>query len=92
VNQVPGARALASIGMPIPSSILRSRLLEGVSLTRINSRKAALRLPIRANEEASRQVEEVLAAQGVELTCVDLCRYEIRIDDAFLMPDVEPRC
>ena len=35
------------------------------------------------------QVEEVRAAQGVELICVDLCRHEIRIDDAFLMPDVE---
>jgi hypothetical protein len=79
VNQVPGARALAAIGMPILRTTRGTRLLEGVSLTRINSRKVALGLPIRANEEASRQVEEVLAAQGVELICVD---------GAFVMPDI----
>jgi len=31
----------------------------------------------------------VLAAQGVELICVDPCRHEIRVDDDLLMPDVD---
>jgi hypothetical protein len=40
--------------MPILRSILRTHLLEGVGLSRINSRTAALGLLIRANEKASR--------------------------------------
>ena len=31
----------------------------------------------------------MLAAQGVELICVDPCRHEIRVDDDLLMPDVD---
>jgi N-dimethylarginine dimethylaminohydrolase len=41
------------------------------------------------NEEGSRQIEEVLNAQGVELIRVDLNGYNIHIDGALTMIDID---
>ena len=80
-------RTLAKLGVPILRTIHGSGLIEGGSFAWINAKTAALGRSIRVNEEAARQLEEVLAAQGVELIRVDLAGYDIHIDGAFVMID-----
>ncbi len=82
-------RALATLGAPILRTIHGRGLLEGGSFAWINSKTAVVGRSIRVNEEGARQLEEVLAAQGVELIRVDLVGYDIHIDGAFVMIDVD---
>lgn len=80
-------RTLAQLGVPILRTIHGTGMMEGGSFAWLNSKTAVVGRSIRVNEEGSRQVEEVLAAQGVELLRVDMTGYNMHIDGAFVMVD-----
>jgi len=82
-------RTLANLGAPILRTIHGGGLLEGGSFAWINARTAVVGRSIRVNEEGARQLEEVLMAQGVELIRVDMAGYDLHIDGAFVMIDVD---
>ena len=64
-------------------------MAEGGSFAWLNEKTAAIGRSICVNEEGSRQIEEVLNAQGVELLRVDMTGYSIHIDGALTMIDVD---
>lgn len=80
---------LGSIGMPILCTIHRTGLIEGGSFVWLNSKTAVIGRSSRVNEDGTRQVEEVLNAQGVELLRVDLTGYRLHIDCRMVMVDVD---
>ncbi len=80
---------LASLGMPILRTITGSGLLEGGGFGWINKKTAVTALCVAGNETAAKQVEEVLALQGVELIRVANNGSDIHIDGAFVMVDVD---
>ena len=88
-EELPVTRTLASLGMPILRTISGSGLMEGGSFAWINPKTAVVGRSIRVDEEGARQLDEVLASQGVELLRVDLNGYDIHIDGAFVMIDVD---
>jgi N-dimethylarginine dimethylaminohydrolase len=81
------ARAVAGIGMPILRTIHGSGLFEGGSFALLNERTAVVGLSYRQNEEAVRQIEEVLAVQGVRLIRVPLAGYSLHVDGQLVMVD-----
>lgn len=82
-------RTLAKLGVPILRTVHGTGLIEGGSFAWINSKTAAIGRSIRVNEEGIAQVEQVLSKQGVEVIRVDLVGYDIHIDGAFVMLDVD---
>jgi len=88
-EEAAATRTLANLGVPILRTIHGSGLMEGGSFAWINAKTAVVGRSIRVNEEGARQLEEVLTAQGVELIRVDLAGYDIHIDGAFVMIDVD---
>lgn len=89
-EEAPATETLARLGMPILRTIHGEGIMEGGSFAFINPKLAVVGLSSRVNEEATRQVEEVLRVQGVELLRVHLTGYRLHIDGAFVMaaPDV----
>lgn len=85
----PVTQTLARLGMPILRTVHGTGIFEGGSFTFINERTAAIGLSSRVNEEGTRQVEEVLRAQGVELLRVHLAGYRIHLDGDFVMIDAD---
>jgi len=83
------AKTLSSLGMPILRTLHGTSMAEGGSFAWLNSETAAIGRSICVNEEGCRQIEEVLANQGVELLRVDLNGYEIHIDGALTMIDID---
>ncbi len=88
-EEAPVTETLASVGMPILRTIHGTGLMEGGSFVWLNSKTAVIGRSSRVNEEGTRQVEEVLNAQGVELLRVDLTGYRLHIDGALVMIDVD---
>jgi N-dimethylarginine dimethylaminohydrolase len=88
-EEAAATRTLANLGAPILRTIHGSGLMEGGSFAWINAKTAVVGRSIRVNEEGARQLEEVLAAQGVELIRVDMAGYDIHIDGAFVMIDAD---
>ena len=84
----PVTQTLAKIGMPILRTINGTGMIEGGSFAWLNSTTAVVGRGVRVNDEAIRQVAEVLAYQGVELIDIDLRGFDIHIDGHFLMVDV----
>ena len=82
-------KTLANLGMPILRTLNGNAMAEGGSFAMLNSKTAVIGRSICVNEEGSRQIEEVLNAQGVELIRVDLTGYSIHIDGALTMIDVD---
>ncbi len=82
-------RTLANLGMPILRTVHGTGMVEGGSFAWLNHRTAVIGRSICVNEEGARQVEEVLARQGVDLLRVDLSGYSIHIDGAMTMIDVD---
>jgi len=80
-------RKVAEVGMPILRTIHGSGLFEGGSFCWLNEHTALVGLSYRQNEEGVRQVEEVLAAQGIRLVKIDLAGYAMHIDGEILMVD-----
>jgi len=87
-EEAVASRTLAKLGVPILRTIHGTGMVEGGSFAWIDAKTAVLGRSIRVNEEGARQLEEVLAVQGVELIRVDLAGYDIHIDGAFVMIDV----
>ncbi|PYM60328.1 MAG: amidinotransferase [Candidatus Rokuibacteriota bacterium] len=80
-------RRLAALGMPILRTIHGSGLFEGGSFTLLNQTTAAAGLSYRQNEEAARQLEEVLAVQGTRLLRVPLAGHALHLDGQLVMVD-----
>ncbi len=78
---------LAELGMPILRTIHGSGLFEGGSFAFIDKKTAAIGLSYRQNEEAARQIEEVLAVQGITLIRVALTGHSLHLDGSFTMVD-----
>jgi len=83
------SRTLANLGMPILRTLHGSALMEGGSFAWLNSRLAVIARSICVNDEGCDQVEQVLNAQGVELLRIDMTGYDIHIDGALTMIDVD---
>ncbi|MBU0723928.1 MAG: amidinotransferase [Alphaproteobacteria bacterium] len=88
-EEAPATETLASIGMPILRTIHGTGIMEGGSFAWLKPGIAAIGRSNRVNEEGTRQVEEVLKAQGCELLRVDLTGYRLHIDGAMVMIDVD---
>lgn len=88
-EEAPVTETLAGAGMPILRTIHGTGLMEGGSFVWLNSKTAVIGRSSRVNEEGTRQIEEVLNAQGVELLRVDLTGYRLHIDGALVMIDVD---
>ena len=82
-------RTLARLGMPILRTIHGAGLAEGGSFAWLNHETAAIGRSICVNDEGCDQIEQVLAAQGVELLRVDMSGYSIHIDGHLTMIDVD---
>lgn len=82
-------KTLANLGMPILRTLNGNAMAEGGSFAWLNPETAVIGRSICVNEEGSRQIEEVLNAQGVDLIRVDLAGYQIHIDGALTMIDVD---
>lgn len=80
-------RKLVKLGMPILRTIHGSGLFEGGSFAFLDEKTAVIGLSYRQNEEAARQIEEVLAVQGVTLIRLSLTGHSLHLDGAFLMID-----
>ena len=87
-EELPVTRALARIGMPILRTIHGTGILAGGSFSWIDRETAVIGLSSRVNEEGARQLEQVLAVQGVTLLRVQVPGYRLHIDGAFVMIDV----
>jgi N-dimethylarginine dimethylaminohydrolase len=81
------AKKTVELGMPILRTIHGSGLFEGGSFAFLNEQNAVIGLSYRQNEEAARQVEEVLKVQGTRLIRVPLTGYSLHIDGAIVMVD-----
>jgi len=79
------ARKVVELGMPILRTIHGCGLFEGGSFAFLNESNAVIGLSYRQNEEAARQIEEVLHVQGVNLIRVPLTGHSLHIDGAIVM-------
>ena len=88
-EEAPVSETLAGIGMPILRTVHGRGLMEGGSFVWLKPGLAVIGRSSRVNEEGTRQVEEVLQAQGARLLRVDLTGYRLHIDGALVMIDVD---
>ena len=88
-EELTASRTLAKHGVPILRTLNGTATMEGGSFAWLNSKTAVIGRSIRVNEDGAAQVGEVLRRQGVELICVDLYGYQIHIDGALVMIDVD---
>lgn len=82
-------RTLARLGMPVLRTVHGIGVFEGGSFAWLNEQTAVVGLSVRVNEEGTRQVEEVLSTQGVELLRLDLTGYRQHLDGVLVMVDVD---
>ena len=80
-------RTIANLGMPIIHTIHGTGLLEGGSFLFLNETTAAIGMSFRQNEAGARQMEQVLAEQGVRLIRVPLTGHSLHIDGCIVMVD-----
>lgn len=80
-------KLLANLGMPILRTIHGTGLMEGGSFAFLNEKTAAIGMAPRQNEEGTRQVEQVLNEQGVDLIRVPLTGFAMHLDGALMMVD-----
>lgn len=78
-------RTLAELGVPILRTIHGTGLFEGGSFSFLDSKNAAVGMSYRQNEEAVRQIEEVLSVMGVRVHRVPLVGHSLHIDGAIVM-------
>jgi N-dimethylarginine dimethylaminohydrolase len=88
-EEMPVLKTLARLGMPVLRTVHGTGIFEGGSFARIDKKTAVVGVSSRVNEEGTRQVEEVLRAQGVGLIRVHLTGYRLHIDGTFVMVDVD---
>lgn len=82
------SKTLANLGMPILRTLHGTALMEGGSFAWLNPEVAVIARSICVNDAGCDQVEQVLNAQGVELLRIDMTGYDIHIDGALTMIDV----
>ena len=80
-------RIVAAQGMPILATLTGTATMEGGSFVKIAPGVAAFGTSIRCNDEAARQLKEVLARIGWELIVVPLPGYTIHLDLHLAMVD-----
>lgn len=80
-------RLLARLGMPILLTVQGTGLFEGGSFTFLNETTGAVGMAPRQNESGVRQLENVLAEQGVRVIRVPLTGFAMHLDGAFMMVD-----
>ncbi|HUG17151.1 MAG TPA: arginine deiminase family protein [Thermomicrobiales bacterium] len=80
-------RVIANLGMPILRTISGTGLLEGGSFCFLNGKTAAIGMSFRQNEEAARQLEDVLRTTGTRLIRVPLTGHSLHLDGCILMLD-----
>ncbi len=78
---------IAGLGMPILRTIHGTGLFEGGSFCFLNAETALAGMSHRQNESGARQIEQVLAEQGVRLVRVPLTGHALHIDGAIVMID-----
>jgi N-dimethylarginine dimethylaminohydrolase len=88
-EELPFARALARLGVPILHTTHGTGILEGGSFAWLNEHTAVLAISHRTNAEGARQLSSVLEGQGVELLCVENYDYSHHLDGSFVMIDVD---
>ena len=81
------SRTVAGLGMPILRTIHGNGLFEGGSFALLNETTAVCGLSYRQNEEAARQIEEVLTVQGIRLLRLPLAGHALHIDGQLVMVD-----
>jgi N-dimethylarginine dimethylaminohydrolase len=79
------SRKLGELGMPILRTIHGTGLFEGGSFAFLDEETAVIGLSYRQNEEAARQIEEVLTPMGIRLVRVPLTGHSLHIDGAIVM-------
>lgn len=82
-------RVVAAEGLPILATLTGTATMEGGSFVKIAPGVAAFGTSIRCNDEAARQLREVLARIGWELLVVPLPGYTIHLDLHLAMVDVD---
>lgn len=87
-EELPFARTLTRLGVPILHTVRGTGILEGGSFAWLNNDTAALGVSHRTNAEGAAQLAWVLERQGVELLCVENYDYSHHIDGSFVMVDV----
>ena len=80
-------QVIAGLGMPILRTIHGTGLFEGGSFCFLNATTALAGMSHRQNEAGARQIEQVLAEQGVRLLRVPLTGHALHIDGAIVMVD-----
>jgi N-dimethylarginine dimethylaminohydrolase len=80
-------RLIAGLGMPILRTIHGTGLFEGGSFCFLNPTTALAGMSHRQNEAGTRQIEQVLAEQGVRLLRVPLTGHALHIDGGIVMID-----
>ena len=88
-EEMPASRTLAKLGMPILRTINGTGICEGGSFAWINEKTAVIGISSRVNEEAARQIDEVLAPMGIELLRMQVPGFRLHIDGMFVMLDVD---
>ncbi len=88
-EEMPATRTLAKLGMPILRTINGTGICEGGSFAWINEQTAVIGISSRVNEEAARQIDEVLAPMGIELIRMQVPGFRLHIDGMFVMVDVD---
>jgi N-dimethylarginine dimethylaminohydrolase len=83
------SKTLSGLGMPILRTLHGTALMEGGSFAWLDSKTAVIARSICVNDEGCDQVEQVLNAQGAELLRIDMTGYDIHIDGALTMIDVD---
>jgi N-dimethylarginine dimethylaminohydrolase len=79
---------LGGLGVPILGTITGTGTIEGGSVMKLAPGLAALGTSVRCNEEGARQLQALLALQGIELLIVPLSGYSIHLDVHLGMVDV----
>ena len=80
-------RIVAAQGMPILATLTGTATMEGGSFVKLAPGVAAFGTSIRCNDEAARQLKEILARIGWELLVVPLPGYTIHLDLHLAMVD-----
>ena len=86
-EEAHASRVIAGLGMPILRTIHGTGLFEGGSFALLNGTTAVAGLSFRQNDEAARQIEEVLAVLGIRLLRVPLAGHALHIDGQLVMVD-----
>ena len=80
-------RIVAAQGMPVLATLTGTATMEGGSFVKLAPGVAAFGTSIRCNDEAARQLKEILARIGWELIVVPLPGYTIHLDLHLAMVD-----